>query len=371
MRLPTPHSDFIGFGDDIVHLATGGQPPLLRVHESAFAEFAADKASGQAGYEHHWQVGLDTKQLIAALTRIPPADHAFVGSASEAIGKVISAVAWRSGDNVVVADKDYASGRFAMLRLAKLAVEPRVVKSDDWVIDPEQLLAACDDNTRMLYISQVTSLTGQRFDIAWLSEQLAGRGVTLLVDASHALGVIPVDARLADFTVSSCYKFLCATHMGVLAWNRERQPDFDPLNIGWASGLDGADGQSYTLHGDAGRAQSGNPNHLDVYLLKHSLTYLLGFGLEAISVHVMALSDRLHERLSGLGLEVITPAVPGERASSVAFATAADRDIRTRAASNGIYVWDGRGRVRASVHLFNSKQDIDRYVAWVADNVAP
>jgi len=247
MRLPAPHSDFIGFGDDIVHLATGGQPPLLRVHERAFAEFAADKASGQAGYENHWQVGLDTKRLIAALTGIAP-------------------------------------------RLARLGVEPRVVKSDHWAIDAEQLLGACDDNTRLLYISQVTSLTGQRFDIAWLSTQLATRGVALLVDASHALGVVPVDARLADFTVSSCYKFLCGTHMGVLAWNRQRQADFNPLSVGWASGLGSADGQSYTLHDDARRAQSGNPNHLDVYLLKHSLAYLAGFGLDTISSHVMALS---------------------------------------------------------------------------------
>jgi cysteine desulfurase/selenocysteine lyase len=371
MRLPAPHSDFIGFGDDIVHLATGGQPPLLRAHEAAFAEFAADKASGQAGYENHWQVGFDSKRLIAALTGIAPGDHAFVGNASEAIGKVITAFEWRAGDNVVVADKDYASGRFAMLRLARLGVEPRVVKSEHWTIDAEQLLGACDNNTRLLYISQVTSLTGQRFDIAWLSTQLARRGVALLVDASHALGVVPVDAHLADFTVSSCYKFLCGTHMGVLAWNRQRQADFDPLTVGWASGLGSADGQSYTLHEDARRAQSGNPNHLDVYLLKHSLAYLAGFGLDTISTHVMALSDRLHEGLSGLGLEVITPAASAERAASVAFATAAASDIRTRAANDGIYVWDGGGRVRASVHLFNSEQDVDRYLAWLVDNAAP
>ena len=50
---------------------------------------------------------------------------------------------------------------------------------------------------------------------------------------------------------------------------------------------------------------------------------------------------------------------------------AADRDIRIRAASDGIHVWDGRGRVRASAHLFNSERDVDRYLAWFADNVAP
>ena len=370
MQLPAPHSDFIGLSADTVHLATGGQPPLLKAHERAFAEFAADKARGQAGYENHWQVAGDAKRLLAMLTGIAADDHAFVGSASEAINKVISSLDWRTGDNVVVADKDYASGRFALLRLAKLDVEARIVKSSGWAIDAEQLLAACDERTRMLYISQVTSLSGQRFDIACLSTQLAGRDIVLLVDASHALGVIPVDAKLADFTVSSCYKYLCATHMGVLAWNRQRRPNFDPLAIGWASAKASADGQSYTLHSDASRAQSGNPNHLDVYMLKHSLEYLHGFGLPDISRHVMVLSNRLHEGLSGLGLEVITPAAAAARAGNVAFATSVDRDIRMRAANDGIQVWDGGGRVRASAHLFNSEQDVDRYIAWLAANVA-
>ena len=41
--LPAPKSDFIGL-EDKVHLATGGEPPLLVGHRDAFENFAADKA---------------------------------------------------------------------------------------------------------------------------------------------------------------------------------------------------------------------------------------------------------------------------------------------------------------------------------------
>jgi cysteine desulfurase / selenocysteine lyase len=44
-----PKSDFIGLEDGRVHLATGGQPPLLKAHRSAFEAYAADKAAGAAG----------------------------------------------------------------------------------------------------------------------------------------------------------------------------------------------------------------------------------------------------------------------------------------------------------------------------------
>ncbi|MCP5149185.1 MAG: aminotransferase class V-fold PLP-dependent enzyme [Ectothiorhodospiraceae bacterium] len=367
MQLPAPRSDFIGFTDDVVHLATGGQPPLLAAHREAFEAFAADKARGSAGYQHHWAVGAAVKAKLAQLTGVPAADHALVGSASEAIGRVVSSFAWRPGDNAVVADRDYASGRFSILRLARLGVEPRVVACNGWYIDPERLVAACDGRTRLVYVSQVTSLTGQRFDIEWLGAELARRGVALLVDASHALGVVPVDARHADFTVSSGYKFLCATHMGVLAWNRERRPTFEPLSVGWASATDTPAGNVLRLHDDATRAQAGNPNHLDVYLLERSLDYLLGYGIDAIAAHALAIATRLHRGLTDLGLPVVTPAAPGERGTNVVFSSARDAEVVADAADAGILLWAGGGRVRASVHLFNTEADVERYLGWLGE----
>lgn len=367
MALPVPRSDFIGLADGVAHLATGGQPPLLAAHRDAFEAFAADKAAGFDGYYRHWAVSAAVKAKLALLSGIPAADHALLGSASEAITRVIHALAWQHGDNAVVADLDYASGRFALQRLAALGVQPRIVKSERWYIDPERLLAACDARTRLLYLSQVTSLTGQRFDVAWFGEQLARRGIVLLVDASHALGVIPVDARHADFTVSSGYKFLCATHLGILAWNRERQPSFEPLAIGWASAQGSDAGDGYRLHPDARRAQAGNSNHLDVYLLERSLDYLLGYGIDAISAHACALACRVHDGLRERGLEVVTPAAPGERAANIVFASTDDAAIVETAGRAGILLWSGSGRVRASTHLFNNVADVDRYLGWLDD----
>jgi selenocysteine lyase/cysteine desulfurase len=365
MSLPVPRSDFIGLDEGIVHLATGGQPPLLAAHREAFDAFAADKASGMAGYNRHWAVGAAVKAQLAALTGLPGEDHALLGSASDAITRVVGSLHWHAGDNVVVANLDYASGRFALQRLAALGVEPRMLGCDGWYIDPQRLLSACDARTRLLYVSQVTSLTGQCIDIAWLGAQLAHRGIVLLVDASHALGVIPVDARAADFTVSSGYKFLCATHMGILAWNRERWPSFEPLAIGWASAQPAPAGGAYRLHADARRAHAGNSNHLDVYLLQRSLDYLLGHGIDAIAAHARALASRVHDGLRARGLEVVTPAAPAERAANVVFATGRDVEIVDAAGRAGILLWSGGGRVRASTHLFNSTADVDRYLDWL------
>ncbi len=251
-----------------------------------------------------------------------------------------------------------------MLRLAQLGVEPRVVPGRGWRIEADDLLAACDSRTRALYVSQVTSLTGQRLDVSALSGGLPD-GTMLIVDASHALGVVPVDGTVADVTVSSCYKYLCATQMGVLAWNRARRPDFEPMAVGWSSGSDGPEHREYRPHEDGRRAQAGNSNHRDVYLLKASLDYRAGFGSPAIAAHVEALATRLYGGLAARGLEMVTPAPAAERAGNVAFAHADNAAIVARAAASGIHLWDGQGRVRCSVHLFNDDGDVARLLEWL------
>jgi cysteine desulfurase / selenocysteine lyase len=111
--------------------------------------------------------------------------------------------------------------------------------------------------------------------------------------------------------------------------------------------------------------QAGNSNHLDVYLLKASLDYLMPYGVDAIARHVAGLGETLHRGLTERGLELITPAPSAERAGNIAFAHADNADIVQRAADAGIHLWDGSGRVRCSVHLFNTDDDIARLFAWI------
>jgi len=209
-------------------------------------------------------------------------------------------------------------------------------------------------------------LTGQQFDVEAISRELSRRGVIFLLDVSHALGVVPVDARLTDFTVSSGYKFLCSPHIGVFAWNRDRQPDFEPLVVGWASGKLSSDRCSYVPNDDASRAEVGNANYLDLYLLNESLDYLLGFGIAAIAAHATGLASRLHDEMTRLGLDVLTPDDPAQRATSVSFALDDPAGVAQAAREAGISLWSGNGRLRATAHLFNTDRDIERYAAWLA-----
>jgi selenocysteine lyase/cysteine desulfurase len=354
-----PKSDFIGL-EGITHLATGGQPPLLKAQRQAFEAYAEHKARGFPGYYAHLEVAQEVRRGLAAMTGLAADDFALVGSASAGIASVLSSVDWRAGDNVVTSTLEYASGRYALARLNGLGVETRMVEPNGWLVDIDGLINACDAGTRIVYVSQVSYLTGQALDIAALSGALRLRGIALLVDVSHALGVVPVDGTKADFMVSAGYKWLFGTQTGILAWNRPRWPDFNPLGIGWNSANPGATPASYELKASAGRAEAGNPNHLDVYLLRTSLKYLADIGIDRIADHARTLGGALRHELIDLGLDVTTPEAPQASAGNICFTHAKAEQLMALAAQDDILLWADSGRVRLSVHAFVDAEDIAR-----------
>ena len=354
--LPAPKEDFIDL-EGKVHLATGGQPPLLVRHREAFYAFAADKARGMDGYDQHWAVVDETRELLAPHFALAADEIALIGNASEGLSKPFS-IEWREGDNAVVCEQDYASGRYAW-RGWRVSVS-----KSDWcrVTAGGSRPAICSSlrrATKAVYVSQVNAMTGQLVDIEPLSTALTDTPTTLLLDASHALGVVPVRADLADFTVSSCYKFVLGIHEGVFAWNRARRPDFLPFGVGWAAASPGAHGDHYLLKPDARRVEFGNAGHLGAYLLCESLQYLESFGIEAIQSHAQTLARRLAAGMTANGSEVMTPDAPGEQAGNAAFVCAETGAFVKKAEADGIYVWGDNNRIRASAHVFTTEADVD------------
>jgi cysteine desulfurase / selenocysteine lyase len=355
--LPAPKSDFIGL-EGKIHLATGGEPPLLVRHRDAFERFARDKAEGFTGYWTHWKADDELRAAVARLARAELGDVALIGNASDGIAKVVSGIDWRAGDNVVVPELDYASGRYALASLKARDVELRLVPARGWVLSEDDLLAACDARTRLVYTSQVNALTGQHVDLARISSGLADTPALLLVDASHAFGAVPLRADLADFTVSACYKFALGVHDGILIWNRRRQPDFGPDSAGWASASDGATPADYVMKPDARRFEYGNAGHLGAYLLLESLAYLESFGIDAVAAHIRGLAARLIAGLAAAGVEVMTPAGAERHAGNVCLRCADPDAVMRRAAEDAILVWADNGRVRLSAHLFTTESDV-------------
>ncbi|MDQ3701442.1 MAG: aminotransferase class V-fold PLP-dependent enzyme [Chloroflexota bacterium] len=353
-------SEFVGL-EGVTHLCTGGEAPWLTSHDDACRHFGQLKSAGIVGRDAIFDVYTRAKQRVAALLDTTPDRIAFLAHASEGLNQAISAVDWRPGDNAVVPDLEFPSLVFPLSRLRHAGVEIRLVRARDHYVSIDDI-AAVDRRTRLLLVSHVSYLTGQRLDLPRCAEIARAHGAFLAVDATHALGIAPVDAALCDFLVSACYKWLLATHgVGIFAYNPDRVGEVTPNTLGWHS-VDhrggAADPLRIELRDDASRFEAGNPSLLSLFVLDNALRELSRFSAAAVLAHAVTLGDTLTAGLRAGGRTLITPADPTQRAGNVCFLADDAPDLATRLAERHVLVWGGEGRLRVSAHLYNDATDI-------------
>jgi cysteine desulfurase/selenocysteine lyase len=359
---PIARSLFVGI-EHVAHLAAGGEAPVLRSHVDAAARFLFDKGDGMPGRERFLTVVARARERLGALLGGGPHEVSFLAHASEGLFVASEGIDWRTGDNVVVERSEYPSVLQAWQRLRTKGVEVRAVGAEP-VVPHAELEAAVDGRTRVVAASHVSYLTGARHDLTAL-RRLADRvGARLVVDASHALGVVPVDGTLCDVVVSCCYKWLFGVHgAGMFYVNARRWPDLAPPWVGWHSTEREEDWRrraDYRLRTGPERFEAGNPPFLPLYLLENARRTLDEVGVPAIEAHVLALGGELRRGLVKLGLPVLTPEAPETRAGNIVFATDRSREVEAGLRAAGVLTWSGDGRLRISVHGYNDEGDAAR-----------
>jgi cysteine desulfurase/selenocysteine lyase len=360
-----PKTAFIGL-EHVAHLAAGGETPPLRSHLDATMEFFLDKAAGMPGRERFIARADRARAALARRLGGRPDEVALLTNASEGLHVVAEGIDWRAGDNVVVSQSEFPSVLHVWQRLRRRGVEVRAIGRDA-VVSAGEFAQAVDARTRVVAASHVSYLTGARHDLGRLRALADRVGARLVVDASHALGVVPVDGALCDVLVSCCYKWILGVHgVGVFYVNTRRWPDLAPPWVGWHSTEREADWRrrtGYRLRAGAERFEAGNPAFLPACLLDNALRTLDALDPAATEAYVLELGGILRDGLVKLGLPVLTPETPEERAGNIVFASDRDAGVERALREAGVLVWAGDGRVRLSVHVYCDERDVERALA--------
>lgn len=354
-----PKSDFVGL-EGVHHLAAGGETPMLKSHFDAMAQFATDKSLGMPGRERFFAVRQRAAQQLATMMSVDAGDIAFVGSSSAGINQVTHAFEWQSGDDVVVVDDEYPSGRYAFVWLRRFGVN---VIMPAYHPNPDDelaaIIAALTPRTKLVYVSHVSTRTGRRIDINALADAVHAVGAHLIVDATHSLGIVPVDASNIDFVVCSGYKWLLGTHLGILMWNRALVDQLHPP-VGWRSAKPALAPDAYELHLDAARTEVGNPNFIDLYILDNALRYANQVSIADREQHALTLGASLYDLFESLGFQPITPRDVRHRAGNICVATQRAAEIVRAAQAQNLIIWGDHDllRVRCSIHGYVDLGDV-------------
>src|SRR5258706_211342 len=204
-----------------------------------------------------------------------------------------------------------------------------------------------------------------REEMFGIGERARGAGARLAVDATDAAGVVPVPGALCDFVVSSCYKWLLATHgIGLFAYSARRVGGLEPATVGWHSvGHRGGPGDPLAMpwRPDASRLEAGNPSLLGLAVLDSALARLERLAPVDVERHAQALGAELIEGLRSRGWPVITPEAPEERGGNVCFLAEDAAGLAAKLAALRVLVWGGEGRIRASPHLHEARDGVGRF----------
>ena len=309
----------------------------------------------------------------------------FVRGATEAINLV--AQSWgpafvRAGDEIIVSDLEHHSNFVPWQMLcqrmgAKLLVAPTDPSGGFDLAAFEALLG---ERTRMVAVTHVSNVTGTILPLERIVELAHRQGARVLVDGCQAIPRMPVDLRAigCDFYVFSGHKAYGPSGIGVLWGRYDLLAAMPPWQTG--GGMITLVTQERTEFQDPPhRFEAGTPDISGAMGLGLALDFIEGLGRDRIRDHEEELTGYAIDRLSRIrGLNLL----PGgqRRLSVLSFNLDGvhPHDVGTVLDQHGVAVRVGHhcaqplmdklgiaGTVRASLGVYNDRDDIDRLAAAV------
>ncbi|ESQ08937.1 MAG TPA: aminotransferase class V-fold PLP-dependent enzyme [Chromatiaceae bacterium] len=372
-------SEHFDLQDDILYLNHAAVSPWPRRTVRAVQRFAADNGmTGSKKYVRWMATETRLRERLAALIGAESAtDIALAKSTSEALSIVAQGLPWQEGDNVVGVRQEFPSNRIVWEALAERGVRWRGLDLTSSAHPEEDLLALCDERTRVLTVSWVQYARGLRLDLERLGHACRQRGVLLCVDGIQGIGALPFDlAQIpADFVAADGHKWMLGPEGLALFWCRpELRTTLRLTQFGWhmVQDMGNYDREDWQPAADARRFECGSPNMLGIHALEASLELLQEVGLEQVADAIDERVARLIELIDSHGLELLSPRSLQRRAGIVTFRVP-DLDQQTlyRALIQRNLLCASRGGgVRFSPHFYTSMEHIDEAMHLTLETAA-
>lgn len=352
-----------------VYLNIANKAILPRAVEASMREWMSDiyDHAGENAFSMH---GIEeTRDVVADVFGAPRDCLALIKNTSEGINIVAQGFPWAEGDNVVISEAEHENNTFPWRHLARRGVEVRFASpGPDGRITVDRYNDLIDQRTRIIAVGWVVYGNGYRADLNALSAFCRERGIKLVVDGIQAVGIIAkrISDLGADILIAGGHKAqFSLAGAGIMYATPEM---IEMLTPPYAAKFSFTS-QDRTLPDpelahDAHRFEYGNPNFLGCWVQKRSAEYTRAIGLENIEARVCELTTRLMEAADDRQIRVRTPRSWEERAGIVSLDLGCDaRDAVAALKDRGIIVSYKDTHLRASVHFYNSEDDIDRLMA--------
>jgi cysteine desulfurase/selenocysteine lyase len=322
----------------------------------------------------------DFYDAIAQMLSCERDEIAYVENATRAWDMAFYSLPLRAGDQILTHASEYASNYMAYLQQAeRRGLKVDVVPSDRYgQIDIAALESMINERTRLISLNYIPTQSGLVNPAEKVGEVASKHGIFYLLDACQAIGQMPVDvSRIkCDLLTATGRKFLRGPRgTGFLYVRRSILDRLDPPFIDLRAG-NWIDKDNYQFAAGARRFENWESYVAGRVGLRHAVRYALDLGLDNIQSRVVGLADYLREQLAQI--KGVTLKDPGEHKCGIVTFHKQDEEafkLATRLREQLINIsvttpasarLDSRfaaqqNFARASVHYFNSEEEVERF----------
>ncbi|SRR6056297_612587 len=346
--------------------------PLPVPAVQAISEFQRQASEEGDTVWPEWSRRVETlRAQFAALVGAETDEICLMPNTTAGVNLVAEGFPWSPGDSVVVPEGEFPSNLFPWLNQESKGVDVRIVPRRDGAVDLDDLFDAVDESTRIISASWVGYSSGYRIDLNELVDRAHRRGVLVFVDAIQGLGMYPLDVNETpvDFLAADGHKWLLGPEgAGMAMIRREHVGLLRCASVGWNSvkASHQFSGAEFDLRDTAARYEGGSANMIGMAALSASVGMFLDIrrthGEAAIAERILAQANFLVDQLRRRDLVTRFPERAEHQSGIVTFMSpgADPAAIRTAALEQGIVVSCRGGGVRASLHVYNTQDELTR-----------
>jgi cysteine desulfurase/selenocysteine lyase len=381
-----------------VRRETPGASEVLHFNNAGAALVPASVLAAQArhleleavtgGYEAAAIADDRLEAVYTSIARLLNADRdeiALVENATVAWDMAFYSVGFAPGDRILTAEAEYVSNHIAFMQVARRsgAVIDVVPSDAAGELDLAALERMIDGRVKLIAITHVPTNGGLVNPAAAVGRIARAHGILYLLDACQSVGQMPIDVAAigCDMLSATGRKYLRGPRgTGFLyvrraVLDRLEPPFLDLQAVTWVAP------DRYEMRPDARRFENWERNVAAQLGLGAAVDYALGWGLADIEARVVMLADALRGRLAAIpGVVVrdggrrrcgiVTFTLEGMAPREIVAALGRQRiNCHASAASSPMLVAPERrlpALVRASVHYYNTEEEVARFGAAVA-----
>ena len=289
------------------------------------------------------------------------------------------------GDEIIVSQLEHHSNivPWQMLCERKNAVLKVIPLREDLSLDVEAFKGLLSERTRLVSVAHVSNVLGIVNPIEEIVRLAHEKGVAVCVDGAQSVPHLAVDVQQldCDFLVMSAHKMYGPTGLGVLYGKKEWLDKLPPAE-GGGEMIEHVSFEKTTYNVLPYKFEAGTPNYVGSYAFSKAIDYVQEIGLEKIAEYEEELVKYLEAQLILLP-NVRVYAAGQEKAGAVSFNVYCEDgalihpfDVGVLLDRQGVAVRTGHhcaeplidylqvpGTVRASVAMYNTKDDIDAFIA--------